>query len=210
MHSKYGGRVAHARHVAGLASHLFDQLASLHGLEEKERTPLLCAAHLHDIGHFITKKGHHKHSFYLILHDELLADWDEKHRERAAWIARNHRKKKLMLPEDMKKSRRAKLSACIALLRLADALDCEHDQQTQLQGVTMQRDKAGKRQVLLTVEGYPLQKHRASFLEKASFAADLWGVSFCIETDILAPSTSKRGSSRWKISSRKTTTSTAN
>jgi exopolyphosphatase/pppGpp-phosphohydrolase len=188
MHSKYGGRVAHARQVAALASCLFEKLAPLHGLSEKERTPLLCAAHLHDIGHFVHKKKHHKHSYYLILHDHLLDGWDEWHRERTAWIALNHRKKKLRLPEDLKKSRREKMRACIAMLRLADALDCEHDQQTQILGVTIDR---ANRRVLIPLQGYPLHKHRNLLQAKASLALELWGISLCLENGseklLLAP-----------------------
>ena len=54
-----------ARGRAG-ASLLFDQLRPLHGLEDRDRKILQAAALLHDIGQFVSYKGHHKHSLYLI------------------------------------------------------------------------------------------------------------------------------------------------
>ncbi|MGZ4135420.1 MAG: HD domain-containing protein [Tumebacillaceae bacterium] len=180
LHSKYGGRVAHAKHVAALCYRLFVELAPLHDLGEMERTPLLCAAHLHDIGHFVNKKQHHKHSYHLIMHDRLLDGWDAKLRENAALIALNHRKKKLLMLDDLKKASVKKMRSCIAIVRLADALDCEHDQQTQIERVEYDRTA---RLVKITLRGYPVQKHRKCLQAKASLAVEAWDVALYIENE---------------------------
>ena len=68
---KYNFDEVHARHVAHLASVLFDQLRDLHGLGVRDRRLLAAAAVLHDVGDFVSFKGHHKHSLYLISRSEL-------------------------------------------------------------------------------------------------------------------------------------------
>ena len=68
---KYNFDEVHARHVAHLASELFDQLRGLHGLGVRDRRLLAAAAVLHDVGDFVSFKGHHKHSLYLISRSEL-------------------------------------------------------------------------------------------------------------------------------------------
>ena len=61
----------HARHVAELALSLFDQLASLHGLDGEARELLAHAALLHDVGMHLDYYNHQQHGFYLILNSEL-------------------------------------------------------------------------------------------------------------------------------------------
>ena len=60
-------RPRHVFHVANLALQLFDQLASLHGLGERDRLMLESAALLHDIGASGPgREEHHKESARLI------------------------------------------------------------------------------------------------------------------------------------------------
>lgn len=70
----------HARHVAHLATELFDSAgaAGLHRLGPAERQLLRYAALLHDIGTFLSYTRHHQHTYYLIRHAELVGfDQDE-------------------------------------------------------------------------------------------------------------------------------------
>ena len=121
----------HARHVVRLADSLFDQLAEVHGLGPRERRLLATAAVLHDVGGFVSYKGHHKHSLYLISRSEL-PGFTPTEMFVIGNIARYHRKGPpsaahpefvLLSPAD--RDRVCKLSA---LLRVADALDKEHRQ----------------------------------------------------------------------------------
>ncbi|MGA2479650.1 MAG: HD domain-containing protein, partial [Spirochaetia bacterium] len=121
----------HARHVARLAVSLFDQLSNLHTLGARERRFLATAAILHDVGGFVSYKGHHKHSQYLISRSEL-PGFTPKEMVIIGTIARYHRKgppsslhPEFALLSPVERERVRKLSA---LLRIADALDKEHRQ----------------------------------------------------------------------------------
>jgi exopolyphosphatase / guanosine-5'-triphosphate,3'-diphosphate pyrophosphatase len=121
----------HARHVARLAVSLFDQLEDLHGLGARDRRFLATAAILHDVGGFVSYKGHHKHSQYLISRSEL-PGFTPKEMLLVGTIARYHRKgppsslhPEFALLPPVERQRVRRLSA---LLRIADALDKEHRQ----------------------------------------------------------------------------------
>ncbi len=139
---KYKFREAHAKNVAKLAIDIFEQTTELHGLDEEGRKLLEIAALLHDIGHFVSSRAHHKHSHYLIESASFPA-LTRKEKLMIACIARYHRKK---FPEQSHSAYASlnpldqevvlKLSA---ILRLADGLDRDHTQQ--VQGVEMEIDK---------------------------------------------------------------------
>ncbi len=110
---------------------LFDELSPLHGFEALEREVIEYAALLHDIGWHIGRKGHHKHSMYLIQHGDL-KPFTEEEIEVMANIARYHRKSSPKPSHEsyMKLSPRARRIVDVgsALLRLADGLDRSHSQ----------------------------------------------------------------------------------
>jgi exopolyphosphatase/guanosine-5'-triphosphate,3'-diphosphate pyrophosphatase len=126
---KYRFDERHARHVAGIATSLFDQLADLHHLGPEERTLLRLAALLHDIGDFVGFESHHKHSHYLITQTDLMG-LSPTHKEVVANVARYHRKAMpdLSHPGFRKLDRkdRTTVRKLAALLRVADAFDREH------------------------------------------------------------------------------------
>lgn len=119
----------HSRHVANLATSLFDQTQPLHGLGEWEREWLEYAALLHDIGYVIHPRQHHKHSYYLIKHSNI-AGFRADEIEMIANIARYHRRAipgkdhagYRALPAQGRKT----LTMLSALLRIADGLDRSH------------------------------------------------------------------------------------
>jgi exopolyphosphatase/guanosine-5'-triphosphate,3'-diphosphate pyrophosphatase len=141
----------HARQVEGLALALFDQLRPLHGLDGSDRKVLQAAALLHDIGQFVSFKGHHKHSLYLISNSEL-PSFSGREMQLVANVARYHRKGEpashhpafAALTED----EQHRVERLAALLRVADSLDREH-----LQRVKSIRVKIGDREVTLWLEG---------------------------------------------------------
>jgi exopolyphosphatase/guanosine-5'-triphosphate,3'-diphosphate pyrophosphatase len=119
----------HGPQVARLALRLYDQLeADLH-LEPPAREWLEFAALLHDVGHHIDHKSHHKHSHYLITNGELLG-FQREELEIIGLTARYHRK---AAPKDsdtefkaLPRNERQTVRALSALLRVADALDRSH------------------------------------------------------------------------------------
>jgi exopolyphosphatase/guanosine-5'-triphosphate,3'-diphosphate pyrophosphatase len=151
MGRKYLFDEAHARQVTDLALSLFDQTQTLHDLSAADRKVLQAAALLHDVGQFVSYKGHHKHSFYLISNSEL-PNFSHREMQLVANVARYHRKGHpaphhpsfAELPEPEQRSTE-RLSA---ILRVADSLDREH-----LQRARDLRVKIGEDEVVLRLEG---------------------------------------------------------
>ena len=126
---RYGFDQAHGELVASLAMSLFDDMAGFHGFGERERLLLRTAALLHDVGDYVSYGGHHKHSYYLIQHSDIMG-LTPGERAIVANVARYHRKSP---PDpshpnfrDLDKEARAKVRSLSAILRIADALDREH------------------------------------------------------------------------------------
>jgi exopolyphosphatase/guanosine-5'-triphosphate,3'-diphosphate pyrophosphatase len=119
----------HGTQVARLALRLFDQLEDDLNLDEPAREWLEYAALLHDIGHHISHRNHHKHSYYLIQNGELLG-FSAEEIEAIALIARYHRKAtpKDGEPELANLSEQLRDTVCSlsAILRVADSLDRSH------------------------------------------------------------------------------------
>jgi exopolyphosphatase/guanosine-5'-triphosphate,3'-diphosphate pyrophosphatase len=126
---RYGFDEAHGTRVAGFAGSLFDDMEKVHTFGERERLLLRAAAILHDIGDFVRYDGHHKHTYYLIQHSDIMGLSPDE-RAIVANIARYHRKS---VPDashpnfrELDKEARSKVRALAAILRIADALDREH------------------------------------------------------------------------------------
>jgi len=108
---------------------LFDELQPLHGLGATERELIEYGALLHDIGWHIGRRGHHKHSMYLILNGDLKNFTPDEIRV-IANIARYHRKSAPKKKHDEYASLPGRLRKVVdvgsALLRLSDGLDRSH------------------------------------------------------------------------------------
>lgn len=120
----------HARQVVYLSALLFEATQTLHHMGKKELRLLGRAALLHNTGMMIETRRHHKHSFRLIK-DTPLPDFNDKERHEIACIARYHRR---ALPSQqheeyaaLGRSARRRVSTLASLLRIADALDYNHD-----------------------------------------------------------------------------------
>ena len=121
----------HALHVTNMALLLFDATRHWHGLDEKDRELLEYAGLLHDIGYQISRKNHHKHSYYLIKHADLRGFATEEIRI-IAHVARLHGGKltdAFLKPlQRLAPQTRARILKLAALLRLANGLDRSHFQ----------------------------------------------------------------------------------
>lgn len=119
----------HARQVQRLALQLFDSLGSRLGCEPADRQVLADAALLHDIGYHINYDKHHKHSYHLILHADLLG-MTPTEQVLVANIARYHRgappKKTHENLAGLGRALRDKITVLSAILRVADGLDRGH------------------------------------------------------------------------------------
>jgi exopolyphosphatase / guanosine-5'-triphosphate,3'-diphosphate pyrophosphatase len=119
----------HGQLVARFGVKLFDDLAPRHRMGPRDRVLLHVAALLHDVGDFVRYEGHHKHSFYLIMHSDLMGILPHE-RAIVANVARYHRKSPPHVDHDnfraLSREDRARVKALAAILRVADALDREH------------------------------------------------------------------------------------
>ena len=121
--------VPHARQVQRLALRLFDALAARLSLTRADRQLLADAALLHDVGYHINYDKHHKHSFHLISHAELLG-MTPTDQVVIAHVARYHRgadpKPKHAAFAALERPLREKITTLAAILRVADGLDRGH------------------------------------------------------------------------------------
>jgi len=131
---KFHFNEAHSIHVAKLASNLFDQLQPLHGMSGRFRGLLQVAAILHQVGDFVSTKGRHKHSKYIIENSEFFGIGSEDKRI-VALVARYYRR---ALPSSrhigyssLSRDLRVAVSKMASLLRLAIALNASHTQKIQ-------------------------------------------------------------------------------
>ena len=130
----------HAEQVARLALSLFDQLRPIHEMGADLRLVLEMAALLHDVGHFVSRKSHHRHGEYLVRNGEIpeLRGW---RRDMVAALVRYHNSKSEPQLEhasyaalDGERRRHARLLT--SLLRIAEKLESEHAQR--ISGVDVQ------------------------------------------------------------------------
>jgi exopolyphosphatase / guanosine-5'-triphosphate,3'-diphosphate pyrophosphatase len=140
---RLGYEQQHAEHVRELSIQLFDQLQAVHHMPAHSRVLLEAGALLHDTGHMISHRGHHKHGEYLALNGDIVG-LDGRDRAIAAALVRYHNRKSepaghhpaYSALEDADKPVARRLAA---ILRIAEALDHSHRQRVLKIRTTFQR-----------------------------------------------------------------------
>jgi exopolyphosphatase/guanosine-5'-triphosphate,3'-diphosphate pyrophosphatase len=131
---KYRWDAPHCRKVAQLTLRIFDDLRQEHGMGDRDRVLLEVAALLHDIGNYVSLRGHHKHSWYLLSVSEIFG-LTQDDMAVVANVARYHRRalpQKSHLPYmALDREDRVKVNKLAAILRVANALDADHLQKVQ-------------------------------------------------------------------------------
>ncbi|MEO6876885.1 MAG: hypothetical protein ABI205_00285, partial [Gemmatimonadaceae bacterium] len=119
----------HSAHVQRLALTLFDALGERLALTQIDRDALSDAAMLHDAGYHISYERHHKHSYHLVLHGDLLG-MPPSEQVVIANVARYHRggepKREHRNFGLLDKTLRRRIKWLSALLRVADGFDRGH------------------------------------------------------------------------------------
>ncbi len=131
MARRYGVSLKHGRKVATLALQLFDAMRPLHHLPPTSGKLLEAAAYLHDVGHFVSDTGHHKHSAYVVSNSDMPGFTDEE-RHLVALLCRYHRKA-MPAPrhssyQNLNPEARRSLLHLIPIIRIADSLDRGEEQ----------------------------------------------------------------------------------
>jgi exopolyphosphatase/guanosine-5'-triphosphate,3'-diphosphate pyrophosphatase len=177
--SKYQASVEHAEQVADLALQIFDKTKTLklHSYGDEALHLLWSAAMLHDVGMFVGRNGHHKHSCYLIKNGGLLGHSEEEVAI-IANIARYHRGSE---PKDsheayvqLDQPDKLLVNDMAAILRLAEALDRSHRQAVQRVEFDMQpagkgQEKTGATLLIYVRPGESWEPETWAIKEKKSF-----------------------------------------
>lgn len=154
---------SHARYVTAMAVSLFDSWKKLHGLTDRDRTLLIAAGALHDIGGLINYYSHARHSAYMIANAHLFGLTHKEqitcsfiaafHHGYSGKIIRTNPQTSLLTEADM---RRVKILALF--LGIAEALD-----ETQEQCVTRltchTSPRSAELRVYMNQAGYDVQAH---------------------------------------------------
>lgn len=164
----------HAERVRELSELLFDELRSEHRMTENHRLYLQVAAVLHDIGVFVSSRGHHKHSHYLISNSGLFG-LRQRELEIIANVARYHRR---ALPQrthtsfvSLDREERMLVSKLAAILRVANALDKEHLPKVTELKVTREGDQL----VLLAQNVSDLSMERMALAGRGELFSEVFG-----------------------------------
>jgi exopolyphosphatase/guanosine-5'-triphosphate,3'-diphosphate pyrophosphatase len=131
MGRRYGVALDHSRKVGNISNLLFTALQPMHQLPPACGKLLEAAAHLLDVGHYISSSSHHKHSYYVVSNSDM-PGFTERERILIAHLCRYHRKS-LPSPvhsayQNLPAEEKRMLLLMIPLLRLADNLDRSHEQ----------------------------------------------------------------------------------
>jgi putative phosphoesterase len=169
----------HAHQVMSLALQLFDELQPLHGLGEKWRFRLQCAALLHEIGWKEGYNGHHKAALRILLKTSSLP-FKRKERRLIGLLARYHRR---ALPRSghkhfskLSSKKQQKVRMAAALLRIADGLD--YTRRSLVRQLAC--DTEGERVVITCTVKHIADAEQSKALKKA----DLFEVAFDRALDI--------------------------
>ena len=178
---KYQFNEDHAIHVAELACSLFDQLQSLHKLDDRFRGILELASLLHEIGYFISSKSKHKHSMYLILNSEFFGIGNTD-LQLIALVARYHRGASPLPRHEgysrLDRKQRVAVSKLAAILRLAKALDVGRNQRIK----TIRCFERGNRLELSTPDVADLSMEQLELRQVCGLFEDIFGREVILET----------------------------
>jgi exopolyphosphatase / guanosine-5'-triphosphate,3'-diphosphate pyrophosphatase len=137
----------HAEHVRELSIMLFDQLQPVHHLPAQSRVLLEAGALLHDVGHMVSHRGHHKHGEYLALNGDI-PGLEGRDRAVVAALVRYHNRKSQpaghhVAYSSLNSNDQRIVRRLAALLRIAEALDHSHRQRVTDLDASFQRGAVG-------------------------------------------------------------------
>jgi len=171
---RYRFDAPHSRQVARLAIRLFDELKGEHGLGSRDRLLLEVAALLHDVGIFVSLRGHHKHAQYILSVSEIFG-LSRDDMAVISNVARYHRRaapNKSHLPYmALDSDARVRVNKLAAILRVANALDADHLQKLRDVRVVREDDNW-----VLEVEGAgDLTIERLAALARSDLLTEVYG-----------------------------------
>lgn len=172
---KYGFDAGHADEVARLSALLLDKLGRDYDFSPRSAILLDAAARLHDIGRFVDVRKHHRHSAYLISHQQLPGITEAERRIVAA-VARYHRRE---VPGEgdaeyaaLPAADKVTVLKLAAILRVADALDFSRDGRIR----SLRLSRHGQLLSLSVSGGGDLAPERAGLRNKGGLFTEVFGL----------------------------------
>jgi hypothetical protein len=147
----------HSRRVARFAVQIYDGLSRagiIRGDDKNDREMLRAAAIVHEVGRAAGDKNHHKRTETMVDQLNRVPGWTSEDLRTMARVARFHRG---ALPrfaklQDLDTAQRRKVTLLAGILRLANALDAEHD--GSIRRITLKQDEGF---LVVTAEGFEAQ-----------------------------------------------------
>ena len=131
----------HEIRVTNFSMTIFNTIKTNFHMSGNSKNLLYYASMLHDLGYFIDKNKHHKHSKYLILTEPAFKNIPMDLKMQLSIMVASHKKKldKNIYFFDIKT--REEIIKLISILRIADALDHKHNLQIQLENIFLDEDR---------------------------------------------------------------------
>jgi len=163
----------HALHVRESALLLFSSLKSVHQLPVGYREWLSAAAMLYEVGDYVNRNGHHRHTYYIIANSEILG-YTPQQRRVIGSIARYLGKSRptpgdgpmnALSPEEQENVKKASV-----LLRIARALNMGRSQSVEKVGVSARNGRVSMKltpraKASVDLEVWAIEKDRSYFRE---------------------------------------------
>jgi exopolyphosphatase/guanosine-5'-triphosphate,3'-diphosphate pyrophosphatase len=163
----------HALHVRDAALQLFSSLKSVHQLPAEYREWLSAAAMLYEVGDYVNRNGHHRHTYYIIANSEILG-YTPQQRRIIGSIARYLGKSRptpgdgpmnALSPEEQESVKKASV-----LLRMARAVNIGRSQSVARVGVSARNGRvsmklAARGNASVDLEVWAIEKDSAYFRE---------------------------------------------
>jgi len=169
----YGIDRKHALDVRDSATLLFSALRSVHRLPPEYREWISAAAMLYEVGDYVNRNGHHRHTHYIISNSEILGYTPQQRRLIAA-IARYLGKSRPTVEDGPMKvidiADRANVQKAILVLRLARALNLGRSRAVQkvrvaLRSAEVKLTLVPRRRMGVDLEQWAVEKERDYFRE---------------------------------------------
>jgi exopolyphosphatase/guanosine-5'-triphosphate,3'-diphosphate pyrophosphatase len=163
----------HALHVRDAALLLFSELKSVHQLPAEYREWLSAAAMLYEVGDYVNRNGHHRHTYYILANSEILG-YTPQQRRIIGSIARYLGKSRPtpgdgpmsgLSPEEQESVEKASI-----LLRIARALNMGRSQSVGKVGVSARNGRVAMKltprgKASVDLEVWSIEKDRSYFRE---------------------------------------------
>ncbi len=130
----------HENKVSENAVIILDSLRDIFTVSKAEYNMLQYSAMLHDIGCFINKNAHHKHTSYIIYNDSAFDCLPVNIRSILALVAAGHRKSMGKSIKNHNEHEQVFIMRLASILRLADALDHTHNIDVRINNIKADHD----------------------------------------------------------------------